>query len=95
MSKAAPAQKQAHKAARSKAKGLCSSTSSEASKRLLSNAHIGQLLDDDLRRESKRAKSCHPSSHIVLAEQVMKDGKLKPNLIPAKLKERFPDAVGV
>ena len=54
----------APKAAILKANGKLNTIASKASKRLLYDASVGQLLDDDLRPESKRAK-CHTNDDFI------------------------------
>ena len=60
----------------------------KASKRLLSNASIGQILDDDLKRESKSAKKHFNEDNIELGFPVA-NRALKLGMIPQILRERF------
>ena len=70
--------------------------SRKASKRLLSNASVGQLLDDDLRRESKRAKQLVECDIITFeCNAPLRGALLNPNMIPKSLRDRFPAAIGV
>ena len=85
--------KHAPKAANHKAKGIPNIVASKASKRQLHHASIGQMLDDDLRRESKLAK-CHAHGEFIMLEDKALCSALRPNMIPPKLRERFPDAIG-
>ena len=61
-----------HKAALSKAKGSRTDVASKASKRLLIDAPLGQILDDDLRRESKRAKTLMFDNYITFGDTALK-----------------------
>ncbi len=89
-------QRHAPIAAQNKANGQNVRVSSKASKRLLQNATPGQLLDDDLRKESRLAKITKHDGDIVLVDSSPAGFAIKPNMIPRKLKERFPNAgVGV
>ncbi len=87
-------QRHAHKAAKSKANGSRNTVASKASKRLLYDASVGQLLDDDLRREAKQAKRLAHGEIIMLVDNAHVESALRPNMLPPKLRERFPDAVG-
>jgi hypothetical protein len=85
----------APKAAKLKANGKLNTFVNKASKRLLYDASLGQLLDDDLRRESQMAKCQANDDLITLVDSAYVQNALRPNMIPLKLRERFPDAVGV
>jgi len=76
-----------------KAKGKPNPITSKASKRLLKNATVGQLLDDDLQRESKLAKRPLDDDIITLEDKAPMASAIKPNMIPQSLKDRFPDAM--
>ena len=76
-----------------KAKGKPNPITSKASKRLLKNATVGQLLDDDLQREPKLAKRLLDDDIITLEDKAPMASAIKPNMIPQSLKDRFPDAM--
>ena len=62
---------------------------SKASKRPLQPASFEQMLDDDLKRESKIAKK-HPCDDIIeLGYEAPAQRVLKLGMIPLKLRERF------
>ena len=88
-------QRHAHKAANtSKAKGSRTIVTSKASKRPLHKATLEQLLDDDLKRESKFAKKQPYDGIINLGYYAPMGRALSLGMIPPRLRERFPDAVG-
>ncbi len=74
------------------AKGKPSSFSRRFPKRKLHSAPVGQVLDDDLQRESKLAKHLVEPDVITLESDTFSIGALRPNLIPQRLKDRFPQA---
>ncbi len=78
------------KAAHNKASVNRKIVASKASKRPLLNASLEQLLDDDLRRESKSARKQPYDGIIELGYSAPKDKVLKLGMIPPTLRERFP-----
>ena len=81
-----------HKAALSKAKGSRTDVASKASKRRLIEAPLEQILDDDLRRESKQARTLMDDEFITLGHIALNNSAVSLGMIPPKLRERFPDA---
>ena len=65
----------------------------KASKRPLTYASVGQILDDDLRRESKKAKKL--AEDDVISLEYNAPFALKPNMIPKSLRDRLPAAIRV
>ena len=82
----------AMKAASIKAKGSRKIVASKASKRLLIEAPLGLILDDDLRRESKRAKTLVFDEQITLRDAELNQSTVTLGMIPPRLRERFPNA---
>ena len=80
------------KAASIKAKGSRKIVASKASKRLHIDAPLGQILDDDLRRESKRAKTLMFDNYITFGDTALKNTVVTLGMIPPRLRERFPNA---
>ncbi len=80
------------KAATTKAKGSRKTVASKASKRLLIDAPLGQILDDDLRRESKQAKTLMFDGYITLGDTALNESAVSLGMIPPRLRERFPNA---
>ena len=61
--------------------------SGKASKRLLMSASPEELLDDDLKRESKFAKK-HQSDEFIILED-SNGSRFTPGMLPQRLKDRF------
>ena len=82
-------QRHALKAASTKADAKCNTVARKASKRPLLSANIGQILDDDLKHESKLARK-HPFDEIIdLGYAAPAIRELKLGMIPLILRERF------
>jgi len=80
------------KAASIKAKGSRKIVASKTSKRLLIDAPLGQILNDDLKRESKRAKTLMFDNYITFGDTALKNSVVTLGMIPPRLRERFPNA---
>ena len=72
-----------------KAGGYHDTVASKASKRPLLNASFEQILDDDLRRESKYVRKLPCDDIIDLGYRAPQDRVLKLSMIPPILRERF------
>ncbi len=61
-----------------------------ATRELLLNSTFEQILDDDLRRESKKAKlKDHADDYVIVLNPAAHSGKLKASWLPPVLRERF------
>ena len=63
-------------------------------KGLLQNASIRQLLDDDLKREAKYAKTQIHDDFVILGDRDSVKRSLSRGMLTQSLRERFPNAVG-